>query len=251
MHLMQNTRRHTGRQGRRHQAGLSLVELMVGVAIGLIIVAAAAMVASTQLTDNRRLMLETQLQQDLRATSDIIARELRRHGRLTEEKTGPPPGSLDTLDSAVGSVPTIIKVEHNDWAPDLTSPGNRVNFNYTTDQQASPSFGFELVSPPGVIRTTLPGTTQDLTDVNVMKVTAFSVNILPATATSITLPCPALCTDGTTDCWPPLRVRDVEIVIQAEARTDARVKREMRSRVRVRADQVQFFNAATNDICPS
>ena len=58
--------------------GLSLIELMVGIAVGLFIVAAATVLVSGQLGENRRLMLDTQLQQDLRATADIITRELRR-----------------------------------------------------------------------------------------------------------------------------------------------------------------------------
>ncbi|MDQ2780283.1 MAG: prepilin-type N-terminal cleavage/methylation domain-containing protein, partial [Pseudomonadota bacterium] len=62
------------------QRGLSLVELMVGITIGLFVVAAAATLVSVQLADNRRLLLETQMQQDLRATADIIGRELRRAG---------------------------------------------------------------------------------------------------------------------------------------------------------------------------
>ena len=60
--------------------GLSLVELMVGITIGLIVVAGATLLTATQLSDNRRLLLETQVQQDLRAAADIIAREVRRGG---------------------------------------------------------------------------------------------------------------------------------------------------------------------------
>ena len=64
----------------RRQRGLSLVELMVGIAIGLLVVAAAATLMSTQLNDNRRLLLETQVNQDLRAAMDIVTRDLRRAG---------------------------------------------------------------------------------------------------------------------------------------------------------------------------
>ena len=64
----------------RRMRGMSLVELMVGIAVGLLIVAAATCVLVSQLHDHRRLMLETQLQQDLRTASDIIVRELRRSG---------------------------------------------------------------------------------------------------------------------------------------------------------------------------
>ena len=60
--------------------GLSLVELLVCIAVGMFVVASAAMLVSTQLNDNRKLLLETQVQQDLRAAADIITRELRRAG---------------------------------------------------------------------------------------------------------------------------------------------------------------------------
>ena len=62
----------------KNQFGYSLVELMVGITIGLFIVAATSLMISTQLSGNRRMLLETQLNQDLRATADIITRELRR-----------------------------------------------------------------------------------------------------------------------------------------------------------------------------
>ena len=62
------------------QRGLSIVELMVGIAVGLFVVAAASTLVATQLSDNRRLMLETQVHQDLRAAADIITREVRRSG---------------------------------------------------------------------------------------------------------------------------------------------------------------------------
>ena len=61
---------------------------MVGVAIGLFVVAAASMLVVTQLSDNRRLTLETQVQQDLRASADIITRELRRAGHWGKARDG-------------------------------------------------------------------------------------------------------------------------------------------------------------------
>ncbi len=66
------------------QRGLSLVELMVGIAVGLFIVAGTVTLATSQLSENRRVLLETQVQQDLRAAADIIARDLRRAGRQND-----------------------------------------------------------------------------------------------------------------------------------------------------------------------
>jgi prepilin peptidase dependent protein B len=62
------------------QRGLTLVELMVGVTVGLFIVAAASLLVANQLTDTRILTLETQISADLRATADIVSREIRRAG---------------------------------------------------------------------------------------------------------------------------------------------------------------------------
>ena len=57
------------------QRGMSLVELMVGITVGLFIVAAATTLMANQLSDNRKLLVETQIQQDLRASMDIITRQ--------------------------------------------------------------------------------------------------------------------------------------------------------------------------------
>ena len=74
------TKTQAARPNRRLRLGLSIVELMVGVTIGLFILAGASMVLTTQLGDNRRLLLEAQVQQDLRATVDLISREIRAAG---------------------------------------------------------------------------------------------------------------------------------------------------------------------------
>ena len=65
---------------RRAMAGVSLVELMVGIAIGLIIVAGGLALLANFTGENRRLLLETRLNQDLRAAMDVVTRDLRRAG---------------------------------------------------------------------------------------------------------------------------------------------------------------------------
>lgn len=62
------------------QRGVSLVELMVGITVGLIVAAGASLMAVGQIGEHRRLLLETQVQQDLRAAADLIQQELRRAG---------------------------------------------------------------------------------------------------------------------------------------------------------------------------
>jgi prepilin peptidase dependent protein B len=64
----------------RRQRGLSIIELMVGVAIGMFIIGGAIKLFVDMFGNNRRLLIETRVNQDLRATADIIARDLRRAG---------------------------------------------------------------------------------------------------------------------------------------------------------------------------
>ena len=60
--------------------GLSLVELLVGLALGLFVVAAATTLLAAQSREQRLLVTENRLMQDLRTASDIITRDVRRAG---------------------------------------------------------------------------------------------------------------------------------------------------------------------------
>ena len=73
---------------RRAARGLSLVELLVGTAIGLMVAAAAASVVSAGLRENRRVQLEARLMQDLRSTAELVARDLRRAGYWAASASG-------------------------------------------------------------------------------------------------------------------------------------------------------------------
>src|SRR5207249_1295282 len=64
----------------RHERGVSLIELMVSVAIGLILVAGALTLFTTNVVGSRKLTVEARVNQDLRAAADLIARDVRRAG---------------------------------------------------------------------------------------------------------------------------------------------------------------------------
>lgn len=222
------------RAARRSQAGLSIVELMVGIAVGLFVVSAATMVVTSQLNDNRRLLLETQLQQDLRASSDIIAREIRRGAAWGTPEDGLwYPGRTNAV---VANAFSEFSVED----------GNTVEFEYQRRPDEQGPYGF-TVNDRGVIRTKLGDADwQDLTDGKVMKVTGFAVTL--SETESDRLPCPRACdAAGSTDCWPRLVERTVRIDLTAEAASDSSVSRSMTTVVRMRNDLVQF-NAG--GVCP-
>ena len=234
-------------RGRRlRQAGLSIVELMVGVTIGLIVVAAASLLMSTQLVENRKLLLEAQLQQDLRATADIITREFRRAGALPEATQGSIPAVIDTVWTA-----TEPSAKKNTLLDRFGVDGaGYFAFNYWPPSQTTllAPFGFKLDS--GVVRTYIPGVaqSQSLTDGGVMTVTAFTVTRRTVSSTVTRIPCPKVCLDGTGNCWPTVEVRNLGIRIEAKSARDDSVRRAVNSSVRVRNDTVGFFDA--NNICP-
>jgi prepilin peptidase dependent protein B len=224
----------------RRQRGLSIVELMVGVAIGLFVVAAATMLVSTQLSDNRRLMLETQVQQDLRASADIITRELRRAGHWGKARDGV---WFEGNVAAVRDNPytAIAKADGTEFADgDMSSTvlmsysrsGGEADENGVVD--AAEQLGFRLDN--GVIQTRLGDAGwQALTDGNTLKVTEFSLTM---NRQPIRLECSKPCPDPLVDCRPTLEVRDLRVLIRGEAANDSNVKRSVDSTVRLRNDAI-------------
>ena len=212
---------------RHRQRGLSLVEMMVGLAVGLLVVAGATMVVTTQLGDNRRLMLETQLQQDLRASADVITRDLRRAGAWTDTaRTG-----LWSATAAPASNPYTAAT------PASGVTASQVTYGYFRPASSSTAYGFRLSS--GKLQTLLAGNWLDLTDVRVMTVTAFSVTARdgPAQQTPCAKLCPGLPAPATA-CWPAVTVRDFVIDITAQSVADPAVQRSLSTSVRVRNDVI-------------
>ncbi len=210
---------------RPSQRGLSLVELLVGIAVGMFVVASAAMLVSTQLNDNRRLLLETQVQQDLRAAADIITRELRRSGHW--------PGAAGfawTSGGAAAVNPHSDVILH-------AAPFDEVKFSYWRQANEIGPYGFK--QDGNVLKTLLAaGGWHELTDGNTLRITAFSIT--PRDGPQARLPCQKLCPDGTDSCWPTLTVRELDLDIEGEAASDPSVKRSLRTVVRLRNDLVQF-----------
>jgi type IV pilus assembly protein PilW len=233
----------------RSQQGMSLVELMVGVTVGLFVVAAASLLMTTQLSENRRLLLEAQLQQDLRATSDIITRELRRSGfsAAAERSVANASGSFPPSDN------TYLDVTINP-----AGPAGRVDYNYKRPDNAPGAFGYKLES--GILKTNLPGAGwQELTDKSILAIDSFWIDL--DSATPIVLACPKDCPapipsgKGADYCWPTLTVRTLTVTIRGHSVIDAAVVRTVRSVVRLRNDQLAFRaqdpGTASPQACPA
>ena len=219
------------------QRGLSLVELLVGVAIALLIAAAAATLFVAQVRESRALVLEARLTQDLRTAADLIARDLRRAG-----------GWGAAVDGVWAAGATGVAANPYLAVSPTTTPSDTVSFRYSRDEaenqviDTNEQFGFRLRNAAIEIELGA-GNWQALTDTGTLQVTAFVVTPLVQTldlASFCAKPCPA----GGTSCPPRLQVRSLAVEIEARLVADTRLVRRLRDEVRLRNDAVTGACAA-------
>lgn len=211
------------------QRGLSIVELLVGIAIGLLIAAAGVTLLAGQLRENRRLVVEARLMQDLRTAADIVTRDLRRAGYWGAAADG-------------AWTPGTTATSTNPYAAALPDSGesNTASFRYSRDETENgvvdnnEQFGFRLRN--GTLELQLGiGNWQALTDIDTLTVTAFTVT---PQMQDIALTCPQACPVDSTTCPPRERVRSFDVVLAGRATNDAAVTRSLQAQVRVRNDGI-------------
>lgn len=240
----------------RSQRGFSIIELLVGVAVGLFIVGGAMKLFADYVGNNRRLVLETKVNQDLRAAADLIARDLRRAG-YWGNSTG---GVVTTNANPVPAVSPYAVV-----APSAASGvASTTTYSYSQGTEdntlttSTENFGFRLSA--GSLQYLLGGNWQSITDINTVNITAFSIT--PAhSCVSLVQYCPAGASAGCAACTvgngmldasgcptatcvasgingcPRLTVRRFNIAMQGTSATDSAVTRSLQEAVRVRNEQ--------------
>lgn len=231
--------------------GLSIVELMIGIAIGLFIVAGATLMLTTQLGDNRRLLLEAQIQQDMRAAADMITRDIRRAGYWAQSyrQVWPAAGALTNPYVRIdpGEAPLGTDSVEYDRSTDedegrlIGSDDNRVDDEANRPRER---VGFRLNNANRTIDYQVGANNwQALTDKEVLAITTFRLDM---TARDVPVPCgagPQCPVLGPGGCRLVLTYRDVTINIAARARHDAAVQRALRDNVRLR-------NSEPREVCP-
>jgi prepilin peptidase dependent protein B len=226
---------------RHQQRGLSLIEMMVGITVGMIVVAGASLLMVNQVEDHRRLVLETQVQQDLRAAADLILRDLRRAGFRERPEEGvwaagaadPIPNAYADAASAAANGSEIeygySRHDDREARSNFRTPTNPEDNVVTSDER----FGYRISND--VLQFKLGGSRwQPLTDPNTLTVTEFDVRIN------------AQLIDLSEFCSPPCaaagcqtqHVKDVRLVLSGQAKHDASVVRRVEVNTRLRNDQI-------------
>lgn len=207
----------------RAQRGLSVVEALVGLTVGLVVVGGALRLFVDNLDATRRLLLGARLNQDLRATADVISRDLRRAGHWAHAASG------------VWLADGTAQAANPHAAIGATTGG----IAYAYDRSATQIYhaGFRLTDGRVQLRTAAD-TWQDVTDPGVVRITRLDVVPTPREVNLLSRCAVAACPAGGGSCPPRLVIRRYDVVLQGRAVSDATVVREMRETVRVRNDEL-------------
>lgn len=245
----------------RRQAGLGLVELMVGITVGLIVAAGASMIAVNQISEHRRLILETQMQQDLRTAADILQQDLRRAGFRGYADAGvwAPPRAVGSLNEAAPMLPAsspyasfaasstqLGVVAHYLYA---RADGATTKFNTTDTPWANEYFGVKWDRSTKVLSIQLgldekgQPNWQPITDPDSIQIENFTLTPIVQTI-SLGEFCDRPCGVGTPTACPTQAIREVKFTIVGRAKHDPNVVRTLEGSERVRADDI-------DGACPS
>ncbi len=202
------------------QAGISLVELMIGLGLGLFVVAVGLVATTGHLNESRQLLVEARLMQDVRAVSDLMARTLRRAGHWQ---------------NAQAALGTGEPNPNSDWQ---VTPG-AIELTHDRAAGASESGHLAFRLREGVIDMRIgSGHWQALTDAGTSQITA--LELTPQVRSLMMYgfcvrPCP-VGTEAT--CPPRVESRHVLMRIDARATHQPAVQRQLQTTVQLRNDRV-------------
>ncbi|HET9820588.1 MAG TPA: hypothetical protein VFQ16_02065 [Burkholderiaceae bacterium] len=232
--------------GRLRERGLSIVEFLVGVTVGLFIVGGAAKLFADYMVSNKRLMLDTRVNQEVRAAADFVARDVRRAGYWNDSLTGV---------WGTGSS-TIAPNPHATASGVMSSTATSVTYTYaraasgnTAGLDSNEYAGFRLAnvnSVPTLQFLDGQNNWQSITDPGTVRITAFSVTpVTPALVNDLSKYCNCLSTLKCTLAQisdptfnpagaPTLAIPSFQITLTGQSITDSSVVRSISEAVRVR-----------------
>lgn len=211
--------------------GFTLVELLIGLAVGLLMVAAASLLMLSQLKDHQRLRLETQAQQEMRAIGELLRRELSQAGAWAEAERGV---WLHGAGAATANPYAAIS---------LGALGNSVQFSASqaavatgTENNQVDAADTKAFRLRGQVLEFLTdgGSYQPLNDPNSLAITAFQVSLqaLPLADEAL---CPQPC-NGQAQCPPTVTTRQARVQLAGHAAGDPQIQLALDFQTRIRAD---------------
>ncbi|MDZ5457204.1 prepilin-type N-terminal cleavage/methylation domain-containing protein [Azohydromonas lata] len=223
-----------------HTAGMTLLEVLVGLAIGLFVAAAATALLQQFLFDNRQLLLRMRLEQQMQAVADAAVHELRRAGHWEKAQLG----VADNFDFARANPYAAL----DDAEAERPSDGIRFSWsgggaeadpNGVSQAEAT---GLRLVE--GQVKQLKGGNWQPLTDAAFMTVTAFEVT-LHQRALDLERHCErprpqGSCATGAGRICPPrLLKRDLDVRLEGFATREPTLTHALNTQVQLRNDVVE------------
>lgn len=234
----------------RPSGGFTLVELLVGLALGWMLLAAAGIWLAAQVQAQRRIVADARIDQDLRAAADLLARELRRAGhwgaaaRVAEPRAAgsavprnpyadvfpAEPGEVRAADAgAIGYAYTRDDVED-----DLVAPRERFGFRLNPATHALEMRQSGMATAPDA-----RDRWQQVTDPAVVKVTSLDVSLRHRRISLLDQCAATTCGPGDTDCPPQVTTREYLIHLQGARPDRAQRPRHLETVVRLRNDDVR------------
>jgi type IV pilus assembly protein PilW len=226
--------------------GISLLEMLVTIALGLFLVGATAGLLTSQLAEHRRVLLDTRVTQELRAVLDLVTRDLRRAGywgHAANAATNPATAPANPYDGLY---------------PPATAADSRLGYAYNHDEveddivAGNERFGLRLNSTNRSVDWRLSGSAvapvnadnwNALTDPNLLRVTRVSVSSREDSLDLLERCANPSCPPGSTSCPPRLLQRLVDIEVEGVATTDPTLRRRLSARITLR-------NPALSGSCP-
>lgn len=231
---------------KRSESGYTLIELMIGVLVGLIVLSGVIYVLLITLSSSRDVLTSTRLNQDVSNLGEEIAGELRRSGywyvsaasAAAGASTASPyvSGGLDDFEIVPADQCILYSYDRNG---DMSVTDNeRFGFKRETKNNSDGKLvgviRFRQSSSSMTDCSDGAGSWADMTDPNFMDVTSFAVTNLTeclSAASAATVNC-------TTTTNPYIGIRAVEIKLRAEAVKDTNWQASFDEIVRLRNNAV-------------
>lgn len=174
----------------QNQQGLTLIELMIGLLIGSIITAGAITVYNNTLKSNTDNLNLARLNQDLRGMMDIMARDIRRAGFVTDQPTDND-GNGDGINDDLTNNPFTDSTTIGATTDLMVIGGDCIQYTYNRDNDTSAGgnnpvdsnefLGFKLKLENNQLKMRngggAPGTTDDCDDGSWQNITEPEVEI--------------------------------------------------------------------------